>query len=99
MPSCTPTSLIKTINPKAESKSAKNLTMAQIGQLSTGTICSAGVLVIGEKYDTASSRFGLACMQVYRCGLITLLANLKLSIPSGVRLLNGLTQELEIENN
>jgi hypothetical protein len=63
---------IKTISPTTEIKAAKNLTMAQIGQFFTGITCSAAVLVMGEKCDTASSRFMLACLQVYGYGLIAL---------------------------
>jgi hypothetical protein len=65
---------IKTINPKIEIKAAKNLTMAQIGQFFTGILISFPVLIMGEKCDTASSRFGLAFLHVYGYGLIALFA-------------------------
>ena len=64
--------LIKTINPKAEIKAAKYLTTAQIGQFFAGIICSFPVLVMGEKCDSSSSRFGLVCLQLYGYGLIAL---------------------------
>jgi len=64
--------LIKTISPKTEIKSAKYLTKAQIGQFFMGIFYSFGVLIMGEKCDTQSSRFGLACLQVYGYGLIAL---------------------------
>lgn len=64
--------LIKTISPKTEIKGAKYLTQAQIGQFFTGIFYSAGVLILGEKCDSQSSRFGLACLQVYGYGLIAL---------------------------
>lgn len=63
---------IKTVNPKVEIKSAKYLTMAQIGQFFTGIICSYGVLIMGAKCDTTSSRFGLACLHIYGYGLVAL---------------------------
>jgi hypothetical protein len=64
--------LIKTLSPTTEIKSAKYLTKAQIGQFFTGIFYSAAVLTMGEKCDTQSSRFGLACLQVYGYGLIAL---------------------------
>lgn len=64
--------LIKTISPSTEIKAAKNLTTAQIAQFFTGLGCSAGVLVMGDKCDTASSRFMLGCLHVYGWGLIAL---------------------------
>mmetsp|Transcript_31014 Transcript_31014/g.73082 ORF Transcript_31014/g.73082 Transcript_31014/m.73082 type:complete len:280 (+) Transcript_31014:176-1015(+) len=64
--------LIKTISPTTQIKSARYLTKAQIGQFFTGIFYSAGVLILGEKCDTQSSRFGLACLQVYGYGLIAL---------------------------
>lgn len=64
--------LIKTIDPKVEIKAARNLTMAQIGQFFTGIFCSFPILIMGEKCDTASSRFGLVCLQVYGYGLVAL---------------------------
>lgn len=64
--------LIKTISPKTEIKSAKYLTKAQIGQFFTGIFYSAAVLYLGESCDSQSSRFGLACLQVYGYGLIAL---------------------------
>jgi len=64
--------LIKTISPKTEIKAARYLTKAQIGQFFLGIFYSAGVLIMGEKCDSQSSRFGLACLQVYGYGLIAL---------------------------
>lgn len=64
--------LIKTIDPKVEIKAAKNLTMAQIGQFFTGIISSFPILIMGEKCDSASSRFGLLCLQLYGYGLVAL---------------------------
>jgi hypothetical protein len=64
--------LIKTISPTTEIKATRNLTKMQIGQFFTGILCSAGVLIMGEKCDTQSSRFGLACLQVYGYGLVAL---------------------------
>lgn len=64
--------LIKTIDPKIEIKSAKYLTKAQIGQFFTGIFVSFPVLLMGEKCDTASSRFGLICLQLYGYGLVAL---------------------------
>jgi hypothetical protein len=64
--------LIKTVSPKTEIKAAKYLTQAQIGQFFTGIFFSAGVLVMGEKCDTRSSRLGLAFLQVYGYGLVAL---------------------------
>jgi len=64
--------LIKTLSPTTQIKQAKYLTSAQIGQFFTGIFYSAAVLFMGEKCDTQSSRFGLACLQVYGYGLIAL---------------------------
>jgi hypothetical protein len=64
--------LIKTISPTTEIKAAKNLTMAQIAQFYTGLGCSYGVFVMGDKCDTASSRFMLGCIHVYGYGLVAL---------------------------
>lgn len=66
--------LVKTISPTTQIKSAKYLTQAQIGQFFTGIFYSAAVLFLGEECDTQSSRFGLACLQVYGYGLIALFA-------------------------
>jgi GNS1/SUR4 family len=63
---------IKTISPKTELKAARYLTMAQIGQFIIGLSSTFGVLVMGEKCDTESSRFALACLQLYGYGLIAL---------------------------
>jgi hypothetical protein len=64
---------IKTIAPKVvEIKSAKYLTMAQIGQFLTGMASTYGVLFMGDKCDSASSRFSLACLHIYGLGLIAL---------------------------
>jgi hypothetical protein len=64
--------LIKTLKPQTEIKSAKYLTQMQIGQFFTGILYSAGVLFMGDRCDTQSSRFGLACLQLYGYGLIAL---------------------------
>mmetsp|Transcript_2814 Transcript_2814/g.4234 ORF Transcript_2814/g.4234 Transcript_2814/m.4234 type:complete len:280 (-) Transcript_2814:551-1390(-) len=64
--------LIKTISPKTEIKSAKYLTKAQIGQFFFGILYSFGILFMGEKCDSQSSRFGLACLHVYGYGLVAL---------------------------
>ena len=64
--------LIKTISPKVEIKAAKYLTMAQIGQFITGICISSGVLFLGESCDSQSSRFALACLDIYGFGLIAL---------------------------
>jgi hypothetical protein len=64
--------LIKTINPKYQIKAAKYLTSAQIGQFFAGIFFSAGVLFMGDQCDTAASRFGLGCLQVYGYGLVAL---------------------------
>jgi hypothetical protein len=63
---------IKTVRPKTEIKQAKYLTKMQIGQFFTGIFYSAAVLFMGDTCDTQSSRFGLACLQVYGYGLIAL---------------------------
>jgi hypothetical protein len=63
---------IKTIWPAIDIPQAKYLTKAQIGQFFTGIFYSAGVLIMGPGCDTQSSRFGLACLQVYGYGLIAL---------------------------
>lgn len=63
---------IKTVRPQTEIKSAKYLTTMQIGQFFTGIFYSAAVLYMGERCDTQSSRFGLACLQLYGYGLIAL---------------------------
>lgn len=64
--------LIKTVSPTTEIKAARNLTKMQIGQFFTGILYSAGVLILGERCDSQSSRFGLACLQVYGYGLVAL---------------------------
>ena len=63
---------IKTLYPKTDIKSAKYLTQAQITQFFTGIVVSFGVLLMGERCDTQSSRFSLACLHVYGYGLIAL---------------------------
>ncbi|KAG7370364.1 GNS1/SUR4 family protein [Nitzschia inconspicua] len=63
---------VKTVRPKTEIKSARYLTQMQIGQFFTGIIYSAAVLFLGDTCDTPSSRFGLACLQLYGYGLIAL---------------------------
>ena len=64
--------LIKTISPKTEIKSAKYLTSAQIVQFITGIVSTIPILVMGDRCDTESSRFMLACLHVYGYGLIAL---------------------------
>jgi hypothetical protein len=64
--------LIKTINPKTEIKTAKYLTQAQITQFFIGVLGSFPVLVMGARCDSQSSRFVLACLQIYGYGLIAL---------------------------
>jgi GNS1/SUR4 family len=64
--------LLKTLYPTIEIRSAKYLTSAQIGQFFTGIFCSAGVLYMGERCDSQSSRFSLLCLHVYGFGLIAL---------------------------
>eukprot|EP00977_Amphora_coffeiformis_P017104 scaffold5479_cov199-Amphora_coffeaeformis.AAC.43 len=64
--------LIKTIDPKVEIKAAKHLTMAQITQFFTGIFVSFPILIMGSECDTASSRFGLVCLQIYGYGLVGL---------------------------
>lgn len=63
---------IKTVAPHVEIKSARYLTMAQIGQFLTGIFSTLGVLWMGDRCDTQSSRFGLACLTTYGFGLIAL---------------------------
>lgn len=63
---------IKTVNPKANIRVARYLTMTQIGQFFAGIGCSFGVLVMGEKCDTRSSRVGLVCLHLYGYGLVAL---------------------------
>lgn len=63
---------IKTVDPTVEIKAAKNLTMAQIGQFFTGIFFSFPILIMGEECDSASSRFGLLCLQLYGYGLVAL---------------------------
>jgi hypothetical protein len=63
---------IKTVAPTVEIKSAKYLTMAQIGQFLIGMGSTYGVLFMGETCDSASSRFSLACLHIYGVGLIFL---------------------------
>jgi hypothetical protein len=63
---------IKTIAPHVEIKSAKYLTMAQIGQFLIGMTSTYGVLWMGDDCDSASSRFSLACLHMYGIGLIAL---------------------------
>jgi GNS1/SUR4 family len=64
--------LIKTVSPATEIGAARYLTRMQIGQFFTGILYSVGVLIMGERCDTQSSRFGLACLQLYGYGLIAL---------------------------
>ena len=64
--------LIKTISPETQIKSAKYLTKAQIGQFFTGIFYSFAILFLGDTCNSQSSRFGLACLQVYGYGLIAL---------------------------
>ena len=64
--------LIKTIWPKTVIKSAKYLTSLQIAQFFTGISGTFGVIYMGDKCDSASSRFVLLCLQAYGIGLIIL---------------------------
>lgn len=63
---------IKTVRPQTEIKQAKYLTMAQILQFFTGIISTLGILIMGDQCDTESSRFSLACLNIYGFGLIYL---------------------------
>ena len=63
---------IKTLYPKVEIKSARHLTMAQIGQLVFGISCSAGFHVMGDRCDTPASRLMLFCLLVYGASLVGL---------------------------
>lgn len=63
---------IKTVAPKTEIKAARYLTMAQIGQFLTGIVCTIPIFFWGERCDTESSRFALACLHIYGFGLIAL---------------------------
>lgn len=63
---------IKTISPTTEIKAARYLTMAQIGQFLTGIGCSVGVLLMGDRCDTQSSRASLLFLHIYGFGLIAL---------------------------
>ena len=63
---------IKTIAPTIEIKSAKYLTMAQIGQFLIGMASTYGVFFMGDACDSTSSRFSLACLHIYGLGLIAL---------------------------
>ncbi|GAX25230.1 hypothetical protein FisN_5Lh313 [Fistulifera solaris] len=63
---------IKTISPNTEIKAARYLTMAQIGQFFTGIGCSVGVLFMGNRCDTQSSRASLLFLHIYGFGLIAL---------------------------
>lgn len=56
---------IKTIDPKIEIKSAKYLTMAQIGQFFIGISGSSTILTFGDSCNSVSSRFGLAVFLAY----------------------------------
>ena len=64
--------LCKTLVPTMHIPSAKYLTTAQIGQFWVGIAGSAGVLILGETCDSASSRFALLGLQLYGFGLIAL---------------------------
>lgn len=64
--------LIKTLYPDIEIKSAKHLTMAQIGQLTFGISCSLGFHVMGDACDTPASRVMLLCLLGYGASLIGL---------------------------
>lgn len=63
---------IKTLSPKTEIKAAKYLTTAQIVQFYTGILGTLGVLFMGKRCDTESSRFMLASLDTYGIGLIIL---------------------------
>jgi GNS1/SUR4 family len=75
---------IKTVSPSTEIKSAKYLTMAQIGQLVFGISCSAGFHVMGDRCDTPASRLMLFCLLAYGAilvGLFVVFANKKYKKP------------------
>lgn len=75
---------IKTVAPSVEIKSAKHLTMAQIGQLVFGLSCSVGFHVMGDRCDTSASRFMLLCLLAYASvlvGLFVAFANKKYTKP------------------
>jgi hypothetical protein len=63
---------VNTIHPQYQIKAARRLTSAQIGQFFIGIMLSLRILYMGDECDTAASRFGLACMQVYCYGLVAL---------------------------
>jgi GNS1/SUR4 family len=64
--------LIKTLYPNIEIKSAKHLTMAQIGQLTFGISCSLGFHVMGDTCDTPASRAMLLVLLAYGASLVGL---------------------------
>lgn len=63
---------VKTLFPHVQIKSAKYLTMAQIGQFLIGIVGTAGILVMGNDCDSQSSRLFLWGLQLYGYGLIAL---------------------------
>jgi hypothetical protein len=63
---------LKTIAPTVQIKSAKYLTMAQIGQFLTGISCTYGVLYWGDQCASQSSRVALALLHLYGYGLVGL---------------------------
>jgi len=63
---------IKTLYPNYHIKSAKYLTMAQIGQLTFGISCSLGFHIMGDTCDTPASRMMLLCLLGYGATLIGL---------------------------
>lgn len=69
--------MIKTVSPKTQIKSIKYLTNMQISQFIIGSSSYIGVLILGSKCDTESSRFGNGCTQVYLMGLIALFSAFK----------------------
>jgi GNS1/SUR4 family len=63
---------LRTIAPNVQIKSAKYLTMAQIGQFLTGITCTFGVFYWGDSCASQSSRVALAMLHLYGYGLVGL---------------------------
>ncbi|CAB9508581.1 of very long chain fatty acids protein 6 [Seminavis robusta] len=63
---------IKTLYPNIEIKSAKHLTMAQIGQLAIGISFSFGYVALGDSCSTPASRLTILFMQIYGFSLVAL---------------------------
>jgi len=60
---------IKTLYPEMEIPAARYLTKAQIIQFLTGILYTTGLHFLGNKCDSAASRFSVACIQLYAVGL------------------------------